>query len=1080
MKNYKEELNKICNTTKGFYELLLDSSMELDFLDFNHSSNYDYELYKNLFKFDCSAVQAKYFFKHLNAYFTINQYLTEEEKEKQIVASMLAFNSKPIYSLCNYLNNLLNSTKLSNFLEILKDENFAAFVAFQKQGIIKNENFFIDVSVPLDIDQDKTSIILKINQLINSEIKADKKIVYSPIELNFVLKKIAVYYEEKNKDSSEYNTSSLQNNTQNKIDNLKNSEKWQELTKKTEKITDSFNEKFETLEKYFNRLNAKYQAILDELEFDSQACRSIRTIFYIIAYITRNKGDATTNHMKQITSVDVGWAVGDEDNKNASFYGESEIAKAFAAYYAYMNAEENPYTELINNKYVSEMDYNAIMLHGSIYNNGILKLLFDGQGIVQEVHKTLKTIREIITLLDTPITFGGDLLGWLKGLVSSLTNSVATIIDLSLGELSKTLFFVPIMQIGDKKYSLSDIYNYISFIKTICENAENIKIGIIDRDEFISESYNYLGIDQNSAAMTGYFAYDTYLNSKLSPFANITNMFQNQYGSLFTAKNDMKLFYSLLQFAIQKRIYTTGDHQIPDRTNYSSVHLINNMIRDLTSLEVFYIFKLYGINFRKLKDTIIEMNNEKMLTFNEELFDITGAYDHNNVTFYEEYAKMKKNDLYEQMLAYDFNHSKYQGLISVMNNYYAKVVSYNKKQLDSAVFAANNISDVDDFFMRFIPSIIELGKTLGLEIKTFKQIASLLNSFCNLITEVLFKKLYLNLRVNLREIIKTYTDDMFEKLESKFDFLNSDKFTIDLDLGNNRFVKILDKVIRGLENQVSFDMDIIERCFKDFGDNIGLDNKLDFGDGTIGDPEGDYETGTRYPQDPSYDGIFSKPDKQENDINIRYEDRIDSNNNIIGNDFISSSDEYIDNFNNNPQDKIIYEKGNIIIEKPNGDRNIILSEHDNNFSHTDSTYQKLPLDKFEKLIAIRNFIENVRDKELVHIQNLIKKEEEKLKNELNKRLPNYGIIQEINKSIKDLTEELESVKNKNRTIYSESIVLKTIKTSKNNFNNSNDSYEDYSYLNDFFNKESIINDIEEMVIEKDSPLTNSQITALLK
>ena len=107
-------------------------------------------------------------------------------------------------------------------------------------------------------------------------------------------------------------------------------------------------------------------------------------------------------------------------------------------------------------------------------------------------------------------------------------------------------------------------------------------------------------------------------------------------------------------------------------------------------------------------------------------------------------------------------------------------------------------SDIDDFFMRFIPSIIELGKTLGFEIKTFKQIADLLNSFCSLITDFLFKNLYLNLRVNLTEIIKTYTDDMFEKLNAKLDsldFLKGDKFTLDLELGNNRFVKILDKII---------------------------------------------------------------------------------------------------------------------------------------------------------------------------------------------------------------------------------------------------------------------------------------------
>ena len=1084
MATYKEELLKVCNIKKGFYELLTDSSMHLDFINYQHSTDSMSEYYKKSFKFDCPDIQAKYFFKHLNAYFNIVENLSIEEKEKQIIASMLAFNNIPLNNLCNYLDSIVGTTKLTNVISYLKDYNFASFVVSQKTKILNSENFSFDISIGNKTEDSLASSFAQIENIIKGNVDNNKKYIYSTLDLNSILNKLAVYYEDKNKNNEDYKTITNSQTISNVAKNDKEPNYFDKLTDKI-KIPESLEKRFKTLEGYFNEMHSKYQTILDSLEYDSQNCRYIRTLIYTIAYITRNNSNVGSIHMRNITNVDVGWAVGDENNKNASFYGNSEIAKAFSAYYAFMNVKENPYTELINNSYVSEMDYNAMMLHGYVANNGFLKLLFEGGELIKEVHKTLKTVREIITLLDTPITFGGDLLGWLKGLVASLTNAAATIIDLSLGELAKALFFVPVIPIGDKKYSVSDIYNYVNFIRLICENAENLEIGTIDRDQFVQDAYNYLGIDNASASKIGYFAYDLELNSKIFPIANADRMFQNQYGSIFTAKQDLKLFYSLLQFAIQKHIYMTDDVQFETNFNYSSTHLISNMIQSLNTLEVFYIFNIYGVNFYTLKNKLKDINNEKMLTFNSNLYNTTVNYDHHSTSFYEEYDKMDKSILYEKMLGHDFSHSGYGNLINLMNNYYSKVVQYNKKQLDSAVFAANDISDIDDFFMRFIPSIIELGKTLGFEIKTFKQIADLLNSFCSLITDFLFKNLYLNLRVNLTEIIKTYTDDMFEKLNAKLDsldFLKGDKFTLDLELGNNRFVKILDKIIYSLENGKSIDLEIIEKCFKDFGYGNFGNNGLNFGDGTIGDPNTDYDIGTSYPKDPDYEGIFGKPDKWEDDLNLRYEGEDFSNNKYIQEDFNKKHEEYNNpNYeydNNSKGDKIIYEQGNIIIENPNGNRVTILTPEDNHHSFTEDTSKRLPKDEFDKLVHIRDFIENVKDKELVHIQNLIKNEENRLEEELNKRLPNYSIIQSINKNIQDLTEELESVKNKNRTIYSESIVLKYFDS--NNSNNNGVSDEDYSYLNEFFNKEDILDEVEEIVIKNDSPLTNYQITELLK
>lgn len=1076
MSNYKDELLKICNLKKGFAMLLVDSSMHLDFISYNHTTDPMEEYYRKTFKFNCSNIQTKYFFKHLNAYFNIFNNLSIDEKEKQIIASMLAFNKNPLNDLCYYLDSILGTIKLSKVLSLLKDYNFSNFIVNQKIDITNNENVSFDISIVSQKEDVSATSFSKIKDIIKNNLLNNKGYVYSSLELNNILSKIADYYDEKNKSNKDYEIlNNIQTNSNAEISKTKVNY-FEKLTNNI-KIPESLEKRFSGVEEYLSKMHDKYQSILDSLEFDSQNCRYIRTLVYTLAYISRNRDNVGAKHMRNITNVDVGWAVGNENDKNPSFYGNSEIAKAFAAYYAFMNVKENPYIELINNSYVSEMDENAIMLHGYIANNGFFSLLSDGQDMVKDIHKTLKTIRGIITLLDTPITFGGDLLGWIKGLVASIANSAATIIDLSLAELSRSLFFIPVIPIGNQKYSLSDLYNHINFIRLICENADDLDLGTIDKKKFIAEAFDYLGIDNKSISKIGYCAYDEELNSKAPMFVNISAMFKNQNGTLFTAKEDLKLFYSLVQFAMQKHVYSTGDEQYIENFNYSSKHLISNSLQNLEPLEIFYIFDLYGINFYTLKTALKGIDNEKALTFVSKLRNITLNYDHNSVTFYEDYNKMDKSILYEKMLGYNFKNSGYQNLISTLNDYYFKVIIYNRKQLTYAIFAANGISEIDDFFMRFIPSIIELGKTLGLEIKTFKQIADLLNSFCSLITDVLFKNLYLNIRINLSEIIKRYTDDMFKKIDDKLGFLKGDEYTIDLDLGNNRFVRMLDKIIYSLENGIPIDLELAQKCFKSFGSGLGFGGNGSLSDGTFGDPEGDYDIGTRYPINPDDNGILGKPDKWEEDLNLRYEDEELDQIIFPDNSYEGNYEEGRDNFEDLPDsdgDKIIYENGKIVIEHPDGDRVVIVYPEDGHHSFTENSSQKLPKDEFDKIIHIRDFIENVKDKELVHIQNLIKQEENRLENELNKKLPNYGNIQDINKNIQDLTEELESVKNKNRTIYSESIVLKTF-SSKQNGNGS-----DYSYLNEFFNKSDILDEVEEIVIENDSPLTNYQITELLK
>ena len=104
-----------------------------------------------------------------------------------------------------------------------------------------------------------------------------KSIFISTSDLNSILNKLAVYYEDKNKNNEDYKTITNSQTISNVSKNDKEPNYFDKLTDKI-KIPESLEKRFKTLEGYFNEMHSKYQAILDSLEYDSQNCRYIRRL----------------------------------------------------------------------------------------------------------------------------------------------------------------------------------------------------------------------------------------------------------------------------------------------------------------------------------------------------------------------------------------------------------------------------------------------------------------------------------------------------------------------------------------------------------------------------------------------------------------------------------------------------------------------------------------------------------------------------------------------------------------------------------------------------------------------------------
>lgn len=1082
---YIKELTYRCNTiNKGFVYLLNDKEMMFntynEYLSDYEKTDSNKELLKTFKSDDIALSQQNYFFRHLNFFFNINEKNSIKDKYACILSSICAYLDNPINYIVSVLNR--NYQKPQNYTSVLKSQKFIYLYSNQLNSLKKtNYNLLNNIKIERSIfSSENIHIYSQLSYYFNN-------INVNQVTFASIVSDICdIYIKELENKSKLPNLSIVGDSI---IVSTQNSEKKKEEIEKmasgysvTKKIT--FNENnsailnalFNPENSYISSTYDKYKEMCEKLKYDSKDCRTIKTVIYVLTYIMKDKDFNAAKYMTNILNSDIGWAVGDENNKEPSFYGESDIAKFFYGYYSYMTGKENPYTDLINNKIVKDMDYNAMLINKYFKENGLANFGFADDKIKQ-VYNILVNFKELVKLFDSPITLTGGIDNFIKGIISSIMNAAATTVDFSISAIVKELFYAEIIPINKKRYSLSQIYNYVNFIKLILEQTADYKeVSYIDREEFINQAYALLGIKKDSLAKIGYLAYDLELNENASLIMYDDRLFQNQNEGVFTLRNDMKLLYSLIQFGIQKKSVLTGDPYYESKFIFGNEYSVKEILEYLTETEIYYVFTLYGINIWTLDDKLGALTNEDILNFNKELLTIDYIYDHHANNFYNVYLDKSPNRVYEEMEAYDFTNTKYKNLVDGMYNYYRKAIKYNKQQLDIIVFESNDISEIDDFFVRFLPSTIELMKTLGQNSDSIQSIAKFLDALLSFITDVLFKNLFIEVKISINRLLKRYTDSMFEKLDSFSS--GSTEISLDLSLSESKLMQSIDLILKMIETG-NFNLFSIQTCFNgnisynEGGYDAMEEDSLVYNHGHNSISRNDFVDDTDDSIDKSYDG--ANTDKS---VKIEVEEIYKSNDDKIK--------ETIINHSTQENKKIYYENGDIIIEKKDGTKEIVVSKNDKNdinisyIEFPEIAEKNLSENEYDQLIEIRDYIRNITNKKLQYLNKKLSLAKNELNIELNKAKPSYNNIKSINKTIQDLTEQINDVKKENRILETTNDVS-TVVIKDFNENTSESSESIYNTLDNFFkNKKEILKEVNEVAIDNDVTLTNYQITQLLK
>lgn len=1083
---YLNELMYKCNSFgKGFIFLLTDNEY---FFDTYSGIEYKKSLVNELiekFGYDhLTNKKQRYFFTHTHMFFEYNKQFSTYDKNACILSSIAAYVDNPL----DYIIVILNRS-IKNPLPIirsLKSQRFKILYDSQTKEVnnqfkIKNYKEIIDES---NFDKNNKYLYTKIiNDLETQEVNnifhaidVISTIYENILESNSQLPEI-----QKNtlidKTTNDSSTNDFDNHYNSNIDETDEENNINDL----ENIMNKF---FNPAEEYVTGVYNKYKILNERINSESRDCRILKTILYIMTYVLKDKDNKDFNpakYMNNLINSDIGWAVGDENNKSTSFYGNSDLAKFIYGYYPYMTGKENPYTSLINNKIVADMDYNAIMINNFFKENGLSYMGIE-KNQLNDFYNLLVRVRDIIKIIDSPISLTGTYNNFIAGIVSSILNSVAMMLDFNVSSIVKTLFYVPIIPIGDKRYSIANVYNYLNFIKMIIESSGEMKnLDHIDRDEFVNCAYDALGINKETLKKIGYLAYNQELNDLYYSINTYDEkLFKNNNGQMFILRNDLKLLYSLIQFSIQKKAFLNGDNQYEYNFLFGDEIYLNNILKELTDVEIYYIFSIYNINMWKLDDNLGSLSEKDVFNFNNKLLFIDSVYDHHNIAFYKSFRLKNHDRIKKEMNDYNFTNTKYEELINNMLKIYKKVLKYNKKQLDNIVFESNDITDIDDFLVRFLPSIIEILKLFNQETTSLKKIAELIDKILLTISEVLFQNLFLKIKIDIQNFVQNKTEEMYKKLSIKDDS-ESFETTIQANLGSTKFVQVLDDIIKAIETN-NFNLFSIQNCFN--GNNLTspiYNDQLVFDDLIYNHGHNTISKDTFIDNEILDDYFTTHPEFiKENDKND-VENKEDKKNNInkIDTEIIKPS-----SLDDNK--KIFYDEGDIKIEKNDGTIITIISKNDKdsiNFSYIeypDIVEKNLSKDEYKQLIEIRDYIDNITNKELLSLNKQLNETKTKLKFEMNKAKPNYSIIQNLNKTIQKLTSMINDVKKENRILTTENnkdtVVIKDFIK-----NTSKSSENVYSTLDSFFkNKKEILKEVNNIAINNEVVLTNYQITELLK
>jgi hypothetical protein len=859
-----------------------------------------------------------------------------------------------------------------------------------------------------------------------------------------------------------------------------------------------------------NNMLSGYGTILDYIKEKPINCDVFKTLIYTVVTLLKDQSsEAPYIYAKNIADTPVTWATGNETTSDASFYGNNEAWKAFYAYNSFVTGQRNPYYEIINNKEVDNMDEQAMLMHDYFQKGGFREQVYDlfyAETINgKSVYELLGLTKEFLELMTAPIyvtSIFQDALSYIQGFVASIMNACASIIDITLTELIKSLFYMKIIPIGKEKYSISEIHNYLVFLRTILAVfKDGTPITSISKEEFAAAAYTSLGINESSLAKMAYGAWDDKISSSIVIYSDAFAKADD--GLHYTVKRCAPMFFSFVQFAIQKyKFNASAGSEIDAKVDFSKRSVIRKLLNSLTASEAYWLFSEYGISVSNINSPDFSETSE-LNKFNlSSKINLIFQYDHYDVSFYEAYDNTDKNVIYIEKGTSGFEACQYGSYLTACLDLFITNVNYNETALKALVFSSAGISDIDDFIMRFLPSLstfASLVSSSGTQ-PTVEWCINLLDYVCNFITTHLYGSFFLNIKTKLNEMIKKYTDDFFADL-------GIDKL-MELDVSGMLLVD-LNVDATPLTNKIQTIMDAIDKM------------AIMSGGFELCFAGADYSNGNSYDSDSGDDSQYKKStiqfDKEEFIPGI----------NIDSTDYVNITS--LENELQGSYVRIVYSNGAIYGVKSDGSVVVLVAPGDSysdgvmistyntstgNYpsatsslnSNSESaitgtsgtTYGYSNDDKFEEiisttasasvnvnysvgssslrtLIGIRDIVDNIVNIQINSIVSKLNKLQSLKSDEYAKTKTNFVLINKIIAEEEKLTEELEGVKKNNRIVTSSPQVSDGIVA------------DDEIIIADFTNEEvgllrkyATLEATEEIVITNKLPLSNYELLTLLK
>lgn len=1091
--HYHEEVNKYLiglNESYGFIHILTGKAQPMQFENFAENSILQF---KTRFQLD---------FLESNSLVGYNQYI-------RLINNFLEYNEVSVYSV--------RSEVFSSFLAVLdKSSTDKILKNYTEQGtvdIFNSTMFANDLYAKVGVNGTAGEIfdflIERVESLGVQKIKNQVKLIANTGDIFKLIKAIGVGMSLANEVSESEKGFSAN------LESMTSDEKMEWLKKYSADTNvlvidiigsgnsllgldynSLFNPEFTVLE----RLNEKYKNFIGSIKLNDQNCSLYKSLIYLAVYLGRESVDCPpTEYMKRMINRDTRWAVGTEVTHDPSFYGDSDLWKMLYGYGPFMTGRANPFQEIIDNRQVNDMDRQALLMHQWFNENGLSEVLYNliyEKDVIGDhsIYDVLSMAKELIQLLEDPIVASSgldNLTSAIKGIVSGMINTFVTTIDFSLSGIARKLFYTKFIPTGKDKISIGELHDYLSFISAILKQYEDgAPTSVIDKTSFVNQIYSSLSGDSSGFEKVGYGAFDPKLNDKHGLSIYEPYLYGISEGVPFYLAKHIKSIHALVIFAVQKKLSKYGN-SYDTVISYGDQASIKSIISSLTDDEIFFVLKSFGARFTEFNDNFSNFNIEELIKYNDKLKDAQLYLDLDPYSggFYSSYVSYDKAILAMEMQQEFFERANYRTYINKSISYYFGVVNKNKKNLAKAILDANNVSDVDDFLMRFLPSFEELARTLGFNTGTVGKLIYILDYICEFITSILFKKLYLDIKGYINDYVKSITDDIFTVIDSVGEALGgSNTLVIKFEIGGKFITGKLDSLMRMLDD-FTLTTKFLDQCFMDPDlREVDLEDYLE--DNYLGnywdpDVEGSGNESGSGTDDGNNDNDWNGGGSGDsgNKVEPPEDDGTKITITVVDDDFVEKIIEAVID-KNEPPKYITYEKGDITITTEPGNKIVIVSKDDSRdggFSVTQETYDKIEneiisKEQIDQLIEIRDFITNITNRIIIDLQNQINSVKKDIEDELNKTKPDNGKLTDLTEKEKDLMEEIENVKkqagittsNFNGTVYeddsSEEVIL-------HNFSNGNLNLDKLT---------AIFEDLNDFTQSSKMPLTTSQIMELLK